>query len=339
MKKILVFLILTCFAAAPVFSQKKITPDNAISDFAADFISRFPSNRSIAVIAFETDNRPLMIHFIDTMVERLLKGNPNADVFERQRIENLQKELDFSLTGLVSDKTAHRIGHFTGADKVIYGTLKKTGSGNTHRMTVSAAITEAGQILLQELYDLRHDSLLADLLGDNSARLWAIGISAGSSFSQPLLIGTIHGTIAPFRYSFLELGFDAGIFSRKPDEDYYSISPFAHCAIFWPFDKGGLYAGAGVTMILDNNITLQGHNTNTTYLVLVHIGSLIMKTGSMITGNNGGVSSAFTKTGGTIYGGEAGSDGNTATSGRGHAVQVFLGGRTLEAEIIQQAQG
>jgi hypothetical protein len=90
------------------------------------------------------------------------------------------------------------------------------------------------------------DSRLSGLLGDNSARLWTIGVSAGSSFSRPLVIGTVHGTIAPFRYSFLELGVDASFLSRKPEESYYTICPFAHYAFFWPFDKGGFYAGAGV---------------------------------------------------------------------------------------------
>jgi hypothetical protein len=67
-----------------------------------------------------------------------------------------------------------------------------------------------------------------------------------ASFSRPLVIGTVHGTIAPFRYSFLELDADIGFLSRRQDESYYSVTPFAHYAFFLPFDKGGLYAGAGI---------------------------------------------------------------------------------------------
>ena len=252
--KRILFSIGIFIALVPLFPQTKFTLDNAIDDFAADFNSKFPNNRSMAIIAFETDKPDLMIHFIDTMVEKILQKSPNAEVEERQRIENLQKEIDFSLTGLVSDETAQRIGHFIGADTVVYGVFKKGNSINEHRMIITATITETGKILSQETYLLRMDSVLARLLGDNSARLlgdnsarlWTLGVSAGSSFSQPLLIGTIHGTIAPFRYSFLELGFDVGFLSRKSDEDYYSISPYAHYAFFWPFDKGGLYAGAGI---------------------------------------------------------------------------------------------
>ena len=90
------------------------------------------------------------------------------------------------------------------------------------------------------------DSRLAAMLGDDTARLWSLGFSIGSSFSQPLIIGTLRGTIAPFRYSFLELGIESGFFSRKSVDSYFSVYPYTHYAFFWPFDKGGLYTGAGL---------------------------------------------------------------------------------------------
>jgi hypothetical protein len=69
----------------------------------------------------------------------------------------------------------------------------------------------------------------------------------------------------------------------------------------------------GVTLTLDNNVTLQGRDDNTTSLVYVYGGTLAMKGNAKITGNTttgeyasgGGVyvsSGSFTKTGGIIYG-------------------------------------
>ena len=78
------------------------------------------------------------------------------------------------------------------------------------------------------------------------AKLWSVGASVGSAFAAPWVIGTAHGTIAPFRYSFLELGFDIGFIPGKPDVGYYSLCPFAHYAFFWPFsDVISVYAGLG----------------------------------------------------------------------------------------------
>jgi uncharacterized protein YjdB len=70
--------------------------------------------------------------------------------------------------------------------------------------------------------------------------------------------------------------------------------------------------GSGITLILDNNITLQGRSNNTNSLVdVVHGGTFIMNSGSIITGNSssnffssGGVNvqGTFVMNGGTIIG-------------------------------------
>ena len=88
---------------------------------------------------------------------------------------------------------------------------------------------------------------------DSNAQLWTVGASLGSAFSAPWLIGTVRGTIAPLPYSFLELGFDAGLVSGAVGVSYFSIYPYAHYALYLPFDlplgrqgiSGGWYIGAG----------------------------------------------------------------------------------------------
>ena len=82
---------------------------------------------------------------------------------------------------------------------------------------------------------------------DKSAKLWTVGASLGSTFSSPWLVGTVRGTLAPWRNQFFELGMDAGFVSGISDaNNYYSLSPFMHYAYYLPFEKtGGLYAGAG----------------------------------------------------------------------------------------------
>ena len=80
----------------------------------------------------------------------------------------------------------------------------------------------------------------------NDSRLWTLGASIGSSFSRPLLIGTVRGTIAPFNHSFLEIGFDAGVFSEVAEIKYFSLYPYLHYAYYLPFaEKLGWYIGGG----------------------------------------------------------------------------------------------
>ncbi|MCL2319818.1 MAG: hypothetical protein FWC45_07010 [Treponema sp.] len=86
-------------------------------------------------------------------------------------------------------------------------------------------------------------------------RLWTLGVSVGTAFAPPWVIGTIHTTLAPLPYTFVEVGCDLGLITLSKKVDfYYSIYPFAHFAFFLPFSdvatiatsKGGWYIGAGL---------------------------------------------------------------------------------------------
>jgi len=83
-------------------------------------------------------------------------------------------------------------------------------------------------------------------------KFWSVGASVGSSFIAPFVVGTVHGTIAPLRYSFLELGFDFGLVSGAADAQYYSLYPYGHFAFFYPVinNKFGVYAGLGGGLLM-----------------------------------------------------------------------------------------
>jgi hypothetical protein len=240
----LVFAIIFFFSLFPLFSQNRMRLDDVIKDFAG-LITSYDTG-TIAVLRLLTEKPSLEDYFIDNMMARIIQSGGLA--LERRHIDIIKSEIDFAMSGYVTDQIGQApwIGHLRGANTVIYGTFIKGASLNRHRMTVSAATAETGVILLSKSYELIMDSQLANLLEDRSAQLWTLGISAGSSFSQPLIIGTIRGTIAPFRYTFMELGVDAGILNRRADEEYFSVCPYANFALYLPLDIGGLYIGAGL---------------------------------------------------------------------------------------------
>ena len=74
----------------------------------------------------------------------------------------------------------------------------------------------------------------------------------GTAFATPWAIATIHGTAAPIKNVFFEIGCDVGFLTLDSRViSYFSLYPFAHVAYFRPFtfgapfDKGGWYAGLG----------------------------------------------------------------------------------------------
>jgi hypothetical protein len=90
-----------------------------------------------------------------------------------------------------------------------------------------------------------------DRADPNEARLNSLGLTIGSSFTDPLLIVTLNLTVAVSPNWFLGLGCDVGLFSELQNADnYYSVYPFAHMAYFEPFGGGGFYIGGGGGLVI-----------------------------------------------------------------------------------------
>jgi len=237
MKKInlVVFLI---FITSALFGQSPISLQDAVNEFAKELTTRLQGEEKIAVVGLSTDKYEVVTDFHDYMIAMIMEYDRNADVFERHRLNFILEELNFSYTGLISDESAISIGKLIGADTVIYGELINDVRKNEYNLIIRAANTESGRIILSpKPYNVR--------IGNNPY-FWSAGVSAGTSFIKPFLIGTIRVTLAPFKHSFFELGFDLGIINGKPDIEYFSLYPYVNCAYFFPFNKGGLYIGTGI---------------------------------------------------------------------------------------------
>jgi hypothetical protein len=112
------------------------------------------------------------------------------------------------------------------------------------------------------------------------------------------------------------------ILKGKGGERIISMNVFWGCTLFTVEN--------GVTLVLDENITLQGRSSNDRMLVKVNTGGkLLMKNGSKITGNSGGaqgggvcVAGIFEMIGGEISGNKTG----LLTDYRGAGVYVDTGG-------------
>jgi len=74
-----------------------------------------------------------------------------------------------------------------------------------------------------------------------------LGISAGSSFIDPLIVATIHGSFSLVNYLFIQAGADIGFISAFEEVDsFYSLYPFFNIGCFLPINANiGFYAGTG----------------------------------------------------------------------------------------------
>jgi TolB-like protein len=175
------------------------------------------------------------------------------------------KEQNFQMSGYTTEEEAAKLGAAINAQYVLSAELQRLGTLNY--FTAMILDVESGRLIEGEKQEYRTvaDGIylmpeIAKFLADSAgtikkrqdeerrtyAKLWSIGVSVGSSFADPWIIGTIRGTIAPFPYSVLEIGLDAGFVSKVEDAAYWSLYPFAHYAFYLPFtEKFGWYIGVG----------------------------------------------------------------------------------------------
>ena len=143
-----------------------------------------------------------------------------------------------------------KAGTYTNGWSLTATAVSMTSAGTT-TVAVPAGSSDSAPLITQKPARQPKEPKAVEPETDNNARLWTLGVSVGSAFTTPLMIGTLHGTIAPVRNFFLNIGCDFGMVTPYTNVDYYSIYPFVHAAGFVPFtNKGGWYAGAGVGVMI-----------------------------------------------------------------------------------------
>jgi TolB-like protein len=232
----------------------------------------------LAIAPFRVANTEVNVQDAETLAQILAVEIANTGKYAvLPRTSTMQaalKELEYQMSGHTAEEGAKALGRAINAEYVLSAEVQ--GLGKMNIFTAQILHVEDGRLLAGNSrdYHIVDDGIqlmaeLALLLTDpkgaetriaainrkrshtalftDPSRFWSIGISAGTSFAVPWAIGTIRGTIAPVRYSFLELGLDYGMISRIADaEFYYSLYPFIHYNLFLPFaQSAGWYIGAG----------------------------------------------------------------------------------------------
>jgi len=265
-------LVFASCVSGPVYTPAHAPDelDSAIRDVTSYLNANIPEGSKIVILNIQSDS----IILSDYIIEELTAHAVNDRIFtvvDREQLDVIRAEQNFQLSGEVDDNTALSIGRFLGAQTIVTGrvstvvehyrlsiraldvqTAQIQGQYNRNiaaGRTINALITRGGGITAVPGGSHADGKQTAEVPKQETAReayLWTLGASVGTSFAAPWVIGTVHGTIAPFRNSFFEVGMDFGFASGDADADYYSLYPFVHYAYYKPFRKsGGWYAGGG----------------------------------------------------------------------------------------------
>jgi len=128
---------------------------------AADRLStELGDGTRVAVVAFESRSNNLSRFIIDELTAELIDRGVNVMTRQSTQLDLIMAEVDFGMTGLVSDDTAQRLGHILGVEVIITGQLMDLG--RTHRFMVSAIQVETARNLGSPRFNVRNDSDLQE---------------------------------------------------------------------------------------------------------------------------------------------------------------------------------
>ena len=160
MKKIVfVFLLLIPFVVS-AFAQATVTLDRGISECVERLENRIPRRSRIAVINIRSAFPNLSEYIMEELIDQLINSGLFS-VVDRANLQLVRDELNFNLSGEVSDETAQSIGRFLGAQTIISGSVDQ--AGDMFRMRVRAIVVETGAFQASHSVNIQRDRFVNSL--------------------------------------------------------------------------------------------------------------------------------------------------------------------------------
>jgi hypothetical protein len=186
-KNIILLLILSIFSLPPAHSQNNIPLDKAIQEILDYLDTRLPAHSVVAVLNIKSDNQALSNRIIDKLVNAMI-DRENFSPIDREHITFIQKELQFHLSGDVSDETAQSIGKILGAQTIISGEVIPI-SNKILQLAIKAISVETAAIQGSINKNFQNDKEIKKITGDTEGFPISIGggVHIGGSFTTGTL--------------------------------------------------------------------------------------------------------------------------------------------------------
>jgi hypothetical protein len=171
MKKLLAFGSLFVYLAVSVdIYAQSVELDTGIRRGAEYFEQQLQSGTVIAILNLSSDSWALSDYIIDGLSKHFVSRR-YLTVVERRHLDIVQLEVDYQLSGEVSDETAQSIGHRVGAQTVILGSIRPLGA--EYSLDLRAISVETG--VIQGMFRQIIQSNRIQNCGNITGFIWAPG--------------------------------------------------------------------------------------------------------------------------------------------------------------------
>jgi TolB-like protein len=208
MKNLVLPVFLLFVSSEILFASGDSDPGNTIDQaisYQGDYIvRRSPKDSSIAVVQITSSSENLSKYIVDELPNYIVGNTKEIAVVERHRLDIIENEVIYQLSGNVSDDEVVSIGERIGARLVVTGSITQTG--DTLRLNIKIIDVKTAQLVGSNSYDVIIDQKVRALLSDK--RQPDVSVTAetqpkriNSDFSNGIYIGYIFSPIAPFGFS------------------------------------------------------------------------------------------------------------------------------------------
>jgi hypothetical protein len=147
-------------AEAPAYSENSVTLDEAIARIAAYFIERLPEGSMTAIVSVGAEAEALADYAFEEVWNRFEESG-KFTMIDRRNLERIRTEMNYQLSGEVSDESARSIGKQYGPQTIVYGEISPMGKEYRLVMYATDVETASGS---QRALTVRLDSRLMSLL-------------------------------------------------------------------------------------------------------------------------------------------------------------------------------
>jgi TolB-like protein len=161
-KLIIAALILTsCASASTKSGAAPMSLEAAIEKSAVEISESFPAKTKIVVIKFDSLATELSEYIMEELNGMLIRQR-KLTVIDRANLELIAKEMNFQLSGSVSDESMLELGRMLGAQYIAVGSLED--ANNAYRYRLYATNVESSSREAAVMLNVRKDKAFADFV-------------------------------------------------------------------------------------------------------------------------------------------------------------------------------
>lgn len=165
MKK-LFFLLILLILSFSLFAKSNNDLDAVISNVRDIIVTSMERNSIIAILDFSAESEALGSYITDQLSSSIMDIG-RLRLVTRHHTDLVMKELEYQLSGFVSDETALSICQQLGAQALIFGQIEEFN--NNYRLQVKMIDVETGSYIIFKNYNVAHSQIIDRLLGNASS--------------------------------------------------------------------------------------------------------------------------------------------------------------------------